>query len=521
MTAELQLFLDDQEKSCIFGLPTTTRKIINAFYEATELEKEGKRKEAERIYLELLNADFENPAVKAALGMNYAVAGKNGLAQVLLKDALANLPDMLDGFKRLGITPRDPTRNDHQNFFIVKHSEILNALGSCYKHENLTARARAYFEEAQAMIPTNPDIQNNMCTLYINEGNPEKALEHADTALSIEPSHAQAHWNRSLALLEMGRYKEGWLEYDWGVRADVRAERNYSKIPIPFWDGSKGKRLIVYGEQGIGDEILFASMLPELIKDSSSVVFECHRKLHTLFANSFPSLDIYPTREDAMVTWPLKSNGSPRYTFDAKISIGSLGRFYRNALPDFPGTPYLEPTSESRLTWAERLATLPPGPKIGISWIGGHKRTRVEVRSVELEKLLPILSQKGCTFISLQYTPCEAELEQLEQKHGIKIHHWPEAVYSSNYDDTAGLVANLDLVISVATSVIHLAGAMGIPCWVLTASRAAWREYYGGDACPWYSSLTMFRQAHGSVDWEPVIAEVAEKLGELLSGVTS
>jgi ADP-heptose:LPS heptosyltransferase len=132
---------------------------------------------------------------------------------------------------------------------------------------------------------------------------------------------------------------------------------------------------------------------------------------------------------------------------------------------------------------------------------------------------LPILSQKGAQFISLQYTPQEDEIAEFEKKHGIHIHTFPEAVYSSIYDDTAGLVANLDLVVTVATSVIHLAGSMGVPCWVLTASRAAWREYYGGETNPWYNSLRMFRQAHCSVDWEPPLKEVTAALAELLEAI--
>ncbi len=518
---EVEMFLDDPAKSVILGLPSAkpARKIINPFYEATELEKEGKRKEAERIYLELLNSDFDNPVIMAALGMNYAVAEKNGLAHLLLQRAFANIDQLLDGFKRVGITPKSQDPRGLKDFLNVKRSELLNAIGTCYKHENKCVEARDYFERAQAGLPPNPDIQNNLGTLYINEGKPEEAIKHLDVALGVDPKHGQAHWNKALAYLELGDYEHGWPEYDWGITANVRVDRNYTKTPLPFWDGSKGKRVVVYGEQGIGDEILFASMLPELIADCELVVFECHRKLHKLFANSFPTIDIYPTREDEIITWPVKADGTNRYNFTHKIAIGGLGKFYRQSLDKFPGTPFLQPTPAAELFWNEKLAALPPGPRIGISWIGGHKKTRVEVRSFELEKMLPILKDRNAQFINLQYTPQEDEIAAFEKKHGIKIHHFPEAVYSAIYDDTAGLVANLDLVITVATSVIHLAGAMGVPTWVLTASRAAWREYYGGDSNPWYRSWTMFRQDPIAMDWEPVIAEAAEALTELLKGI--
>jgi tetratricopeptide (TPR) repeat protein len=520
MPSNVEMFLDDPEKSVILGAATgkPQRKIINPFYEATELEREGKRKEAERIYLELLNSDFENPVIQAALGMNYAVAEKNGLAHLLLKSAYDNLNGLVDGFKRVGITPKSEKPGALDDFLKIKKSELLNAIGTCYKHENRCKEAREYFEAAQDGIATNADIQNNLGTLYINEGKPEEALVHLDAALSVSPDHAQAHWNKSLAYLENGDYERGWPEYDWGITAHVRVDRNYTKVPLPFWKGEKGARVVVYGEQGIGDEILFASMLPELIADCELVVFECHRKLHKLFANSFPSIDIYPTREDEIITWPTKSDGSSRYNFTHKIAIGSLGRFYRNKLEDFPGAPFLQPTPASELHWNEILAKLPSGPRIGISWIGGHKKTRIEVRSIELERLLPIVSQNA-QFISLQYTPQEDEIAAFEKKHGIKIHQFPEATYSAIYDDKAGLVANLDLVITVCTSLVHLAGSMGVPVWVMTPSRPAWRYRLDLDTMPWYNSALLFRQASGSLEWQPVIDEVAASLQSLTGGI--
>lgn len=517
--SNVEMFMDDADKRVVLGLPATAaKKVINPFYEATEMEKAGNRKEAERIYIELLNNDFENPVIMAALGMNYAVAEKNGMAQLLLKSALVASDQMLDGFKRVGIIPKAEKKGDLDNFLRVKKSEITNAIGTCYKHENRIAEARQYFEDAQAGVPENPDIQNNLGTLYINEGKPLQAQEHLKRALLVDPNHAQAHWNMSLSQLELGDYAAGWEGYKWGLTAKVRMERNYTRDAIPFWDGTPGKRLVIHGEQGIGDEILFSSVIPDLLRDCPNVVFECHKKLHKLFAAAFPDLPIYPTREDEMLTWPLKQDGTPRYVFDAKLPLGDLPRFYRNKLEDFPGTPFLEPVPASELFWNEKLATLPKKPNIGISWVGGHKRTRMEVRSIELFQLLPILSQDA-NFISLQYTPCEDELATLKDKHGITIHHWPEAVYSADYSDTAGLVSNLDLVITVCTSVVHLAGGLGVPTWVMTPSRPAWRYRLDLDGMPWYNCVQLYRQEPDTVAWEPVIERVAASLADLLLSI--
>lgn len=518
---EIQMFLDDAQKSVLGQAPAQQShlKLGNPFYSATEMDRAGDRKGAERVYLELLNSDFTNPVLCAALGMNYAIAEKNGLANLLLMTALHNINDMLPAFKRLGITPKSDANEGITAFLNMKRSELENAIGTTFKHENRTAEAREWFERAQAGIAPNPDIQNNLGTLYINEGLPSDAFKHLDLAISIDPHHAQAHWNRSLALLESGRYAEGWAEYDWGITGHVRVDRNYTTAaqpPLPFWKGEEGARVIVYGEQGIGDEILFASMLPDLIGKCEIVVLECHKKLHKLFANSFPALDIYPTREDEQITWPSLPDGTSRYNFTHKIALGSLGQFFRNSLADFDGLPFLTPTPAAELTWNEALAKLPPGPKIGLSWIGGHKKTRVEVRSLMLEQMLPILqAAPNAQFISLQYTPQEDEIAAFCAKHGITIHQFPEAVYSAQYDDKAGLVANLDLVVTVCTSLVHLAGSMGVPTWVLTPSRPAWRYRLDLDTMPWYKNTVLFRQAEGNTNWSPVIAEVAAQLKSL------
>lgn len=515
---EMSMTLDDPAKAAILGLKN--RPIVNnPFYNANELDRNGRHKDAEKIYLELLNADFDNPVIHAALGMNYASQERNGIAAVLLQRSLEGMHNIVPGFARLGITPKVDNAKPLEGFIQTKKAEILNALGTCYKHENKIEEARDLFIRAQEGISLNADIQNNLGTLYINEGKPAKALEHMDLALTINPAHPQARWNKSLAHLELGDYPLGWSLYDAGIDAKVRAERTYTKRMLPMWDGSPDKNLIIYGEQGIGDEIMFASCLPDVIAKSKSVVFDCHKKLHTLFASTWPELDIFPTREDEMITWPVKPDGTDRYPFDARIAIGSLPRFFRHSVDSFPGTPYIHAPDNLIYKWKERLHALGTRPKIGISWIGGHKRTRIEVRSTPLESLLPILSQDA-TFVSLQYTQCEPELAAFKAKHGITIHNFPEVHKSPNYADTAALVASLDLVITVCTSIVHLAGSMGVATWVLTPSRPAWRYRLDLDYLPWYGkTVTLFRQQPDTVDWTPVIAEVASNLSDLLSGV--
>lgn len=520
---EVLMHLADPAQNELIGVPVKP-KLKHPFYLANELETSGKMVEAENIYMEMLNNDFTNPVIMAALGMNYAVQGKHGLANILMSRSLQDYEKFPEGLNKVGIITKETATGGKENFLKLKKSELMNAIGTTWKHENKIDKARYWFEKAQAVLDQpNPDIQNNMATLYINEGNPEMSLKHLNIALTADPNHSQAHWNRSLARLEMGNYAEGFDEYHWGKRAAVRLDRNYDKVAIPEWQGEKGKTVIVYGEQGIGDEVMFASVLPEMIRDCKQVVFDCHKKLHHLFCNSFPMIDIYPTREDENLTWAIKPDGTPRYPFDAKIAMGDLPRLYRRSLEDFPGKRYLTPTPASNLKWAAKLNEhfMDGKPIIGINWIGGHKKTRVEVRSLTLEQLLPIL-QQDAHFVSLQYTPCEDEIFEFEQKHGIKIHHWPDCSYNEHYDETGGMVANLDLVITCCSSIVHLSGAIGTPCWVLTPSRPAWRYRLDLDYMPWYGqTVTLFRQKPGTVAWEPVVEDVSVNLKELLDAKES
>lgn len=302
-------------------------------------------------------------------------------------------------------------------------------------------------------------------------------------------------WNLSLLLLETGRFAEGFQLYEAGLHKDgMRAER--MRGGVPRWEGQKGT-ILVSGEQGIGDEIMFASILPDLMK-TNEVILECHPRLKTLFEKSF-GIRCYGTRKDKEVFWV---NDPPQ--FDYKLMIGSLGRLHRTKIEDFTGKPYL------------KAEALPKGKKfrVGISWTGGRLPNRVEKRSVPLHYWRQILNQ-DCEFVSLQYTEgSEQEIESVE-KLGYKISQPPQAK-AKDYYETAQLVASCDLVISVCTSVVHLAGALGVPCWVMTPKYPAWRYQREGHM-PWYRSVRLYRQPTDDRDsWLDVVNRISVDLERLV-----
>ncbi len=260
--------------------------------------------------------------------------------------------------------------------------------------------------------------------------------------------------------------------------------------------------MAVYGEQGIGDEIMFASMLPDLLK-TNKVIVECHKRLKPLFERSFPEITFYGTREDAEISWPYDHDD-----LEYRIAIGSLGQFYRRSVESFPGTPYLK--ADPLLPASRKL-------RVGISWTGGQKQGRIETRSVPLTWWGSILDN-DCEFVSLQYTDSEAEIEVTERANGYTIEQFPQ-VKMQDYMETARLVASCDLVISVCTSVVHLAGALGVPTWCMVPSKPAWRYGVAGKLV-WYRSVRLYRQprpdAGREPDWMPVVERVGADLADLV-----
>lgn len=517
---EVSMRLASPEHNDLLGIKK--EKKANPLEKAIALDKQNKFLEAEKIYEELIAQDFQDVLVCSSYGMNLIFQEKNGLANALLSRAIESFDSRVESDMKAHEIIIPPHKSGEDSFIKVKKAEILNAIGSTWKAENHTQKARYWYEKAQSILTqVNPDIQSNLGTLHINEGNPEEAKKHLRAAIDVSPDHPQARWNLSLANLETANYEEGFRDYAYGKRSNVRMDRHYHHNGTTEWDGSPGKTVVVYGEQGIGDEIMFASCIADMQKVCKKVIFDCHKKLHRLFINTFPDIDCYPTREDEKIYW-VYNGENPVYEIDAKIAIGDLPALYRKKINDFPGVPYISCSPESNNKWGIKLAKVfnDEKPIIGINWIGGHKKTRVEVRSLTLEEMLPVLS-KDAHFVSLQYTKCEEEIFEFEQKHGIKIHHWPEANYSEHYDDYAGLVNNCDLVISNCSSVIHLAGSMGVPTWVLTPSRPAWRYCVAGtavgDKMPWYQSVDLIRQKNGVKEWDDVVLEAAARLDNYLN----
>jgi len=360
-----------------------------------------------------------------------------------------------------------------------------------------------HIQRALELAPDNAAALSSWIMVLHHRRDTEEALRIADELLTRDPQLVEARVNRALMLLTEGDFAGAWSDYE--ARKQLPRNTCTSDAPWAEWDGSAlaGRNVFIYGEQGLGDEIMFASCVPDLAAQAGACILECHPKLVKLFSRSFQNVHVLA--KDAWRKAPASVEPPP----DFKIAIGSLPRIFRTSRSAFPAHDgYLRADPERVAYWKAQLATLPGHLKVGISWRGGLASSRRSLRSIALQQWLPIFAVPGIDFVSLQYSDPEGELDAL-QRAGVRVQQWQEAI--DDYDETAALVCALDLVVSVQTAVVHLAGALGREVCALIPATPEWRYGSHGRSMPWYPTARLIRQPSLG-DWGPVVETVAAEL---------
>ena len=345
--------------------------------------------------------------------------------------------------------------------------------------------ARASFAEACRLAPGDARGVADQAAALTALNRADEAIELLQAALRAHPEDAALHGELALALLGSGDFARGWDEYEWRLRLPDAA--NSRAMPYRRWLGEplQGRTLLVTSEQGIGDEIMFASCFGDLLGAAQRCVFEASTRLASLFERSFPQAEIV-VRNLSRAPEPGRQSRIDCYT-----PAGSVPRFLRRSLEAFPHRAgYLRPDPALQRQWSERLAASGGRRKVGLAWTGGLPGTLRAARSVPLESLRPLLAT-GDTFIALEFADCTEEVAAFNAAGNEHIAWWPEAV--SNLEQTAAVVSNLDLVISVPTATAHFAGALGRSVWVLVPAIATWRYMWTGERVPWYPSMRVIR----------------------------
>jgi tetratricopeptide (TPR) repeat protein len=384
-------------------------------------------------------------------------------------------------------------------------------LGYVYVKLEQYERAHDLYSSLSARMPRSvlwPRI--NLGNTLDHTGRFEEAQRVYRDILAYEPNNYAANWNRADSLLAEGDFARGWEQYRY--RLQVEGVWHPRLVPFAPWKGEPlaGRTVVVSAEQGLGDQIMFASCLREVTAGAAQVVLECDHRLQALFQRSFPEVRVIGSRQEMVPTWLREAAGA-----DFHIPAGNMPGFVRRSLADFPEhRGYLRADAGKVRRWRDWLESLGPGLKVGLSWRGGTRSTRRRLRSLALEDLLPFLRLPGSRFVCLQYGDVAGDLERLRAEHGVDVAYRKDAI--ADYDETAALCAALDLTVSVCTSVIHLNGALGRPVWVMVPAVAEWRYGRRGERMPWYPSVRLIRQAEGG-DWSEVVERVRKGLEMTIS----
>ena len=371
-------------------------------------------------------------------------------------------------------------------------------LGNVERKRDRRSAAIDSFEAARALAPDAPEVLLNLGNLLREVGESERAIATLRECRARQPDSHEAAWNLSLALLSGARLEEGWqmFEHRW-AKIGISPERG---LALPRWRGERleGKRILVWREQGLGDEILFATCLPDLIDQGAQVVVALDSRLGGLLARSFPGIECID--EASIGLFPV----------DYHAPIGDLPRFLRRRRLDFvPRWTYLVPSRAAMVRWQQRLAEVGPGVRVGVSWRSGLRDRERGRHYAALQEWAPLFEVPGVQWINLQYDDCERELAESEAATGARVWRWPDLDLRDDLESVAGLIWNLDVVITAPTAVSSLSGAIGIETWQIDSGND-W-TLLGEDRSPWLPAVQAFRRRRDD-DWRSPIEAVKAAL---------
>ena len=387
-----------------------------------------------------------------------------------------------------------------------RSAEALGNRGVELGHLGRSAEALQAFAQAAAINPAYVDSYNNAANTLVALGRRREALEQFDRALRLQPDHAPTLWSKSLLLLALEEYEQGWPLYESRLKLEYLREYRRS-FSVPRWTGAEeiaGKRILIHAEQGLGDALQFCRYLPLLEAKGAEVVFEVPGTLSPLLR----SLPFHGA---------LISQGEPLPAdLDCYCPLLSLPLALATRAQTIPAdVPYLAADEPAVAAWRERLRAL-PGLKVGLNWQGGavaEKQAWIRGRSFALSCAAPLARVPGVSLISLQKGPAARQRSEVGFGSAIAQFTHPDDTSAEALMDTAALVSALDLVVTSDTSVAHLAGALGVPVWVALRGVPDWRWLLDRADSPWYPSMRLFRQ-RAAGEWVELFERIARELTE-------
>ncbi len=447
-----------------------------------------------------------NPALLNDFGLLLLEKGRAPEAVKVFKAVLALLPASGAAHFNLANAVR-AAGNPARAIFLYRQAlkfgtvlpEVFNNLGLAHRDLGDMAAAREAYGDALGLDPHYVPAAMNWSYALVQDGRPSEAVGLLRDVICARPEYADAHWLLSHALLLLGEYREGWREYEWRwAKMPVAPYRRTD--PARQWHGEDlhGRRILLYAEQGLGDAVQFIRYAPLVADRGGSVVVECHEELVALFCTVQGVQEVY-------------ARGSPVPLCDVECPLLSLPAVFGTTVATIPAVvPYLHAGEERVRSWKTKIAEATASLRVGLVWAGSARHRNDANRSLPPGGLIPLGSLDKVRFYSLQKG--DSADTRVRVPRGLVLTDVSQEL--PDLAETAAAVQALDLVVTVDTAVAHVAGAVGVPVWLLVPYAPDWRWMLGWADTPWYPSMRIFRQGAPGA-WGAVIADLVDRLRAL------
>ena len=386
------------------------------------------------------------------------------------------------------------------------YEEAHHNLGNIYLSLKRFEDAKACYRKAISLNPDNPESYANLGVTQMELQEYAPALQDFERAVQIAPFNAEVHHSMSHCLLQVGQFERAWQEYAWRWQTEAFTGKDLFSLRPKWQPGSSVNTLLVWAEQGVGDEIFWSGLLPELQQQGMKLLVQIDARLIPLMQRAMPAIEFIPRTEHV---------DEDRY--DAHLPMGDLGLAVRRTMADFDRTANGFLMADNARAAGIRKALCPEGHRLcGVSWKSRNENFGDE-KSMTLEQLLPVLKTPGVTFVNLQYGDVKAELAELESQHGIKILQHADIDNQNDLLGLADLVAACDTVVTTSNTTAHLAGALAKDSLLMLPFGRAriwyWLNERNGHSL-WYPSVQLIAQHATAEGWDRVTQETAQQLRE-------
>ena len=425
------------------------------------------------------------------MGVTLQEQGNLDEAIAAYKKALSLKPDYAEAYDNMGSALQGQGNLDeaiaaYNKALSLKpdYAETLYNMGSALQEQGNLDEAIAAYNKALSLKPDYAEAYDNMGSALQGQGNLDEAIAAYNKALSLKPDYAEAHKNLGFALLAQKDFDHGFKHCEWRWQTGDRVNQ-FLKSSKPLWNGEKRQRILVWNEQGIGDEIMFSSIVPEIYAASSKILVKCDKRLIPLFERSFPT-DVTYYSQDAHVS---------EDEYDFHIPMGSLPLTFRKSLKSFKksASGFLKGDTARAESIKGQLTQKQSKKLIGISWNTKSKVQNSSYRNINLADLARALDNSNTQLVSLQYGDVSDEIEAVKNEFGIDVIQFDDVDNKNDIDGLASLILACDQIVSTTNVTVHLAGALGVKVTVLLPFSPRWIWGNGSESF-WYETVTPIKQ---------------------------